>query len=325
MEKILGLGNALVDIMTKLKNDDFLTEHSLPKGSMQLVDIDLSAAIIKATNDLEKQLQSGGSAANTIHGLSKLGIKAGFIGKVGGDELGVFFKNDMQRNNIDTKLFISSSETGRAIALVSPDSERTFATYLGAAVKLAAEHITADLFEGYSYLHLEGYLVVNQQLVTKVVKLAKEKGLKVSLDLASYNVVEENITYLKSLIPKYVDIVFANKEEAKAYTGKSADEAVLEIAKECEIAVVKKSGKGSIIKRGDEVYKIDTIGIHPFDTTGAGDLYAAGFLYGLVNGYPLEKCGKIGAITSGKVIEVLGSKMPEKSWVEIKEMISKLK
>ena len=322
MEKIIGLGNALVDIMTKLKNDDFLTEHSLPKGSMQLVDIELSASIIKASKHLEKQLQTGGSAANTIHGLSKLGVETAYIGKIGSDELGVFFKNDMQRNNIETKLFFSNSETGRAIALVSPDSERTFATYLGAAVKLSASHITADLFEGYSYLHLEGYLVVNQELVLKAVKLAKEKGLKVSLDLASYNVVEENITYLKSLIPKYIDIVFANKEEAKAYTGKSADEAVHEIAKECEIAVVKKSGKGSIIKRGNEVHKIDTIGIHPFDTTG--DLYAAGFLYGLVNGFPLEKCGKIGAITSGKVIEILGSKMPDKSWVEIREMISKL-
>lgn len=324
MDKIIGLGNALVDIMTKLKNDDFLTDHSLPKGSMQLVDIELSASIIKASNDLEKQLQTGGSAANTVHGLSKLGVSTGYIGKIGSDELGVFFKNDMQRNNIETKLFFSNSETGRAIALVSPDSERTFATYLGAAVKLSASHITADLFEGYSYLHLEGYLVVNQELVLKAVKLAKEKGLKISLDLASYNVVEENITYLKSLIPKYIDIVFANKEEAKAYTGKSADEAVHEIAKECEIAIVKKSGKGSIIKKGNDVYKIDTIGIHPFDTTGAGDLYAAGFLYGLVNGFSIEKCGKVGAITSGKVIEVLGSKMPEKSWVEIREMIAKL-
>ncbi|HBF87937.1 MAG TPA: adenosine kinase [Bacteroidales bacterium] len=324
MTKVLGLGNALVDIMTKLKNDSFLGEHSLPKGSMQLVDLKTSGNIIKDTLNFEKQLQSGGSAANTIHGLSNLGIKTGYIGKVGNDELGVFFKNDMEKNNIEPKLFSSNTETGRAIALVSPDSERTFATYLGAAVELNADNLTTDLFKGYEYLHLEGYLIINNELVLKAVKLAKENGLKVSLDLASYNVVEGNLEFLHNLVKNYVDIVFANEEEAKAYTGKAPIDALDEIAKQCEIAIVKIGSKGSMIKRGSEFHKVESIGISAFDTTGAGDLYASGFFYGLIKGMPLDKCGMIGSITSGKVIEVLGSKMPEKSWEDIRNMISKI-
>lgn len=324
MTKVLGLGNALVDIMTKLKDDSFLAEHSLPKGSMQLVDLKTSGDIIKHTLNFEKQLQSGGSAANTIHGLSNLGIQTGYIGKVGNDELGVFFKNDMEKNNIEPKLFSSNTETGRAIALVSPDSERTFATYLGAAVELSAENLSPNLFKGYEYFHLEGYLVINNELVLKAVKLAKENGLKVSLDLASYNVVEGNLEFLHNLVSNYVDIVFANEEEARAYTGKNPMDALDEISKECEIAIVKIGSKGSLIKRGEEFCKVDSIGIYPTDTTGAGDLYASGFFYGLIKGMSLKNCGKIGSITSGKVIEVLGSKMPEKSWIEIREMISKI-
>lgn len=321
MDKVLGIGNALVDIMTKLDNDEFLKEFNLPKGSMQLVDQEFVKKISKATEKFEKHQSSGGSAANTIHGLARLGVETGFIGKVGEDELGDFFYDDMKKSNIDPKLLRSKTDSGRAVALISPDSERTFATFLGAAIDLVPEDLTNKLFEGYKYLHIEGYLVQNHDLLLKASKLAKENGLKISLDLASYNVVEDNLEFLKSYINDFVDIIFANEEESKAFTGKEPEESLDELAKSCEIAVVKVGKEGSFIKAGNETNTVKPIEANPVDTTGAGDAYAAGFLYGLVNDYSLSKCGQIGSILAGKVIEVVGAKMDEEKWQEIFDLV----
>ncbi|MGM0498081.1 MAG: adenosine kinase [Bacteroidota bacterium] len=321
MDKVLGIGNALVDIMTKLDNDEFLKEFNLPKGSMQLVDQDFIKKISKATEKFEKHQSSGGSASNTIHGLARLGVDSGFIGKVGEDELGDFFYEDMKKSNIDPKLLKSTTDSGRAVALISPDSERTFATFLGAAIDLVPEDLTNKLFEGYRYLHIEGYLVQNHDLLLKASKIAKENGLKISLDLASYNVVEDNLEFLKSYINDFVDIIFANEEESKAFTGKEPEESLDELAEKCEIAVVKIGKEGSLIKAGNEISTVEPIKANPVDTTGAGDAYAAGFLYGLVNNYSLSKCGQIGSILAGKVIEVVGAKMDEEKWQEIFDLV----
>ena len=321
MDKVLGIGNALVDIMTKLDSDEFLKEFNLPKGSMQLVDQDFIKKISEASEKFEKHQASGGSAANTIHGLARLGVDTGFIGKVGEDELGNFFYEDMKNSNIDPKLMKSKTDSGRAVALISPDSERTFATFLGAAIDLVPEDLTSDLFKGYKYLHIEGYLVQNHDLLLKASKLAKENGMKISLDLASYNVVEDNYDFLRSYINDFVDIVFANEEESKAFTGKEPEESLDELAKSCEIAVVKVGKEGSLIKAGEEKSTVEPIKSNPVDTTGAGDVYAAGFLYGLVNDYNLSKCGQIGSTLAGKVIEVVGAKMDEEKWQEIFDLI----
>jgi len=324
MAKVLGLGNALVDIMTKLNDDALLDNFSLPKGSMQLVDKKNSNIVLDGTKELEKSQSSGGSAANTIHGLANLGVGAGFIGKVGDDEFGRFFFNDMSQNNIQPKLLTGKAETGLAIALVSPDSERTFATYLGAAIELSADDIVPETFHGFDYFHIEGYLAQNQKLIEKAVRLAKEQNLKVSLDLASFNVVEDNLDFLKTIINDYVDIIFANEEEAHSFTGKEPEDALNEIAKKCEIAIVKIGEKGSLIKKENQTHKIGIIDANSIDTTGAGDLYASGFLFGLTKGLSLDKCGEIGAILSGKVIEVIGSKMDDERWKEIHSLIGKV-
>jgi len=322
MDKVLGIGNALVDIMTKLDNDEFLKEFNLPKGSMQLVDQDFVKKISSASDKFEKHQSSGGSAANTIHGLARMGVNSGFIGKVGQDDMGNFFYDDMKKSNIDPKLLKSETDSGRAVALISPDSERTFATFLGAAIDLVPEDLSSKLFDGYKYLHVEGYLVQNHDLLLKASKLAKDNGLKISLDMASYNVVEDNLEFLTSYIKDYVDIIFANEEESKAFTGKEPEESLHELAKHCEIAVVKIGKEGSLIKAGDKQYKVDPIQSNPVDTTGAGDAYAAGFLYGLVNDYSLSKCGQIGSILAGKVIEVVGAKMDDGKWQEIFDLVN---
>ncbi|MBN2350921.1 MAG: adenosine kinase [Bacteroidales bacterium] len=321
--KVLGIGNALVDVMTRLEDDNFLKTYSLPKGSMQLVNLDTIKLLEKASEKLDKKLTSGGSAANTIHGLAKLGIQAGYIGKIGKDNTGEFFKQDMVQSGVNTHLLFGKEATGRAIALISPDSERTFATYLGAAVEIAKNDLTPSIFENYDFLHVEGYLVQNHELIEEALKLAKKAELKISLDLASFNVVEEHHDFLRRIVNEYVDVVFANEEEARAFTGKSPEDALVLMACLADIAVVKTGKNGSMVKREKETYTIKPVQVNAIDTTGAGDLYATGFLYGLLNHYSIEKCGEMGSFVAGKVIEIIGAKMDEEQWINIRANINK--
>lgn len=324
MAKVLGMGNALVDIITQIENDEVLEELGLPRGSMTLVDLDTSSFIYKETTGMPKSQASGGSSANTIHGLAHLGVETGFVGTVGNDDMGKFFKKDLQENNITPVLFRTMNETGRAMALISSDSERTFATYLGAAVELSAEDISRDIFEGYDYFYIEGYLVQNQEMIEKAMRLASQANLKVCLDLASYNVVEANREFFKELIYKYVDILFANEEEIKALNGKAPEEAARELCSQVELAVIKMGAEGSFCCSDGELIRVGVRPSKPIDTTGAGDLYAAGFLYGHMNGLSVETCGKIGAILSGRVIEMIGAKMDEATWEVLRREIKAL-
>lgn len=315
------MGNALVDIMIRLDDEQFLNHLELPKGSMQLVDAPRSQAVLNKFERHPKSLSAGGSAANTIHGLAMLGVPTGYIGVIGEDELGGSFVKDMIDAGVEPHMIHSLQETGRAIALVTPDSERTFATFLGAAIELGSDHLASFNFKKYDTLHIEGYLVQNHELILTAVSLAKENGLTVSLDLASYNVVEANLDFLRDIVTRYVDIVFANEEEAKAFTGKEPREALDEIASMARIAVVKTGSKGSLVKSGKEIAEIGIIEVTPVDTTGAGDLYASGFLYGQSLGLSLQKCGEIGALLAGNVIGVLGSKIQKEEWRRIVESL----
>jgi sugar/nucleoside kinase (ribokinase family) len=324
MAKVLGIGNALVDIITQLDNDEMLEEFGLPKGSMTLVDLDTSNYIHSETAGMPKSKASGGSAANTIHGLAHLGVETGFVGTVGDDDMGKFFKKDMQVNKISPILFRTMHETGRAIALISKDSERTFATYLGAAVELSVDDVSREIFEGYDYLYIEGYLVQNHEMIEKALRLAAHDNMKICLDLASYNVVEDNIDFFKELITNYVDILFANEEEIKALSGKSPEEGAQDLKDMVDLAVIKMGAEGSFCVSGGEMVRIGVRPSKPIDTTGAGDLYAAGFIYGHMNGQSMETCGKMGAILSGRIIELIGAKLDEASWKILRREIKTL-
>lgn len=321
--KVLGMGNALVDILVQVENDNILDKMGLPKGSMQLVDHEKATLVLNETKGFPTSKASGGSAANTIHGLAKLGIQAAFLGKVGHDELGEFFRNDLENNNIESMLLNSEKQSGMAVALVTPDAERTFATFLGAAVELSPNDLKIEYFNGFDVFYIEGYLVQNHQLIEKAILLAKEAGCKVCLDLAAYNVVEANLEFLKSLSSE-VDIVFANEEEAKALTGKEPMEALHEISKKTETSIVKIGKNGSLIKTNGKVYSAGVIEAKSIDTTGAGDLFAAGFLFGMSKNYSPEHCAKIGAIVAGNVIEVIGAKMDSNRWNRVFKLIEKI-
>ncbi len=319
------MGNALVDIMTMLESDEVLDTLNLPKGSMELVDAETSLKIQDKTNDLSKSLASGGSAANTIRSLATLGAETGYLGKIGKDKMGQFFAEDMIKTGVKPELIETTTPTGVAVALVSKDSERTFATHLGAASELKPEDITPKIFEGFDILHVEGYLIFNNELIEKAMQTAKDCGVSVSLDLASFNVVEANLEFLQYLVEKYVDIIFANEEEAKAFTGKEPEEALEMIAQICDIAIVKVGKYGSYIKKGDIKHEEGVINVNPIDTTGAGDNYAAGFLYGMINNWDIPKCARAGAVLAGNVIEVIGATMDEQRWQGIKTEIDKLR
>ena len=319
--KVLGMGNALVDIITKLKDDKVLNTFGLPKGSMTLVDLDTSNYINAETSGVYKQKASGGSAANTIHGLSHMGVQTGFIGKVGNDDLGTFFRKDMKNNKIKPILFKSINETGRALALISTDSERTFATYLGAAVELSTEDLDSQVFAGYNYLYVEGYLVQNHELLEKALHLAKKNKLKICIDLASFNIVDDHKDFFLEIIKNYVDIIFGNNQEAFSLTGEKPEQAAEILGEIAEIVIVKLGAEGSLIRANNETLRVGVRPSNPIDTTGAGDLYASGFLYGLIHGLPLVKCGQIGAILSGKVIEINGAKMDESTWENLRREI----
>lgn len=324
MKKIVGIGNALVDIMTPIPDDSYLNRFDLPKGSMTMVDADQSAKIKEVIRPLNSTLASGGSAGNTLYGLGVLGIESAFIGKVGRDDLGNFYEKDMVDAGLQPFMLRSDTQTGTAVAFVSADSERTFATHLGAAIELQGTELEDRFFKGKDILYIEGYLIYNYPLVEQACRLAKANNMMVAIDLASFNVVTEKLADFRKVIEMYADIVFANEEEAKAISGLNPRDALDLLAEKCSIAVVKLGAEGSLIKRGDEVIKVDALKSKPIDTTGAGDLYASGFLYGYSNGFPLDKCGLFGSVLAGNVIEVMGARMSPEKWAEARKQIRKI-
>lgn len=325
MKSILGIGNALTDILAVLPDDSLLNKFHLPIGSMQHVDMATGDRIWQDLKQLGVQYVAGGSAANTITGTAIFGMPSSFIGKVGDDELGHLFKSDQEQYGIKSTLLKGKHSSGRAMVFITgANAERTFAVYLGAALELVPEDLTPEMFQGYDYFHIEGYLVQNQATCRRAIELAHEAGCIISIDMASYNVVESNSIFLHEMIDKYIDIVFANESESKALTGMDPSDAIDEISKHCKIAIVKLGKEGSMVKAGDEKYVIPAWPGKAIDATGAGDTYAAGFLYAHSLGMPLKVCGEVGSIISAKVVEIIGTKIDIPRWRDAKAEIRDL-
>ncbi len=327
MKRVIGIGNALTDMLVNLKNDAVLARFDLAKGSMSLVDATLQTEISKSVAGLPYSLSLGGSAGNTIRAMARLGCEVGFIGKVGHDKTGDFFVQALENLHVEPAVFRGTERSGKCVSLISPDGERTMVTHLGAALELSAPEIEPELFDGYDCLYVEGYLVQNHELIRKAARTAKECGLQVAIDLASFNIVAENREFLRELVRDYVDIIFANEDEAKTFTCEAEPlNALQAISEMARLAVVKIGTRGALIKQGDEVVHVGIMAAAKrVDTTGAGDFYAAGFLAGLCDGLSLRQCGTIGAVTAGKVIEVVGTTFGEESWEEVLRLVRKVK
>lgn len=327
MKRVIGIGNALTDMLVNMSNDDVLNLYNLAKGSMSLVDNELQTDISKHVAGCPYSLSLGGSAGNTIRAMARLGTEVGFIGKVGNDTTGDFYEQALRNIGVEPYILRSEYRSGKCVSLVSPDGERTLVTHLGAAAHLAPEDIDAAIFDDYDCLYIEGYLVQDHDLIRSAVEQAKRHGLKVAIDLASFNVVEENRDFLRDLVAKHVDILFANEDEARAFSGEQEPiNALQHISTMCELTVVKIGMKGALIKRGDEVVHVGIMAAAKrVDTTGAGDFYAAGFLAALCEGMSLRQCGTVGAITAGKVIEVVGTTFGEDAWREIFQLMERVR
>ena len=325
MKSILGIGNALTDILAVLPDDALLRKFHLPLGSMQHVDMETGDRIWEDLKQYGVKYVPGGSAANTITCTAIFGMPSGYVGKIGNDDLGNLFKSSMEQFGVKAQMLYGTKSSGRCMVFITgANAERTFADYMGATLEMGPDDLDPSFFEGYDYFHIEGYLVQNQELISKAARLAKAAGCTISIDMASYNVVESNNTFFHNLVENYVDIVFANETEAKAFTKKEPQEAIVELANLCKIAVVKVGKAGSMIRSGNEYYFIEPWPAKPIDATGAGDTYAAGFLYGHSLGLPLKVCGEIGSIIAAKVVEVIGTKIDIPRWREAKEEIRAL-
>jgi len=318
--KILGIGNALVDVLVKLPDEKLLDELNISKGSMNLIDDEMRKMIFEKIKNFTVTQTTGGSVSNTILALKQLGEPVGFIGKVGNDVYGNFYLQEMTFLDVELHLIQEDAFSGTAIALITPDGERTFCTYLGAAANMLKTDLSSAIFEQYTHLYIEGYLVQNHELIESALAMAKSQYMTTILDLASYNVVASDKKFIQSLVDRYVDILFANEEEAIALTGKPSEVAIHEIAEKVSTVIMKGGSKGSWVKQRDLFIHIPAYKeINPIDTTAAGDYYAAGYFYGMINRVNPEKCAKLGTLLSYYIIQVIGTKLPEETWEEIRE------
>lgn len=310
--EVLGAGSPIVDLLTYVP-EDFLARVPGEKGGMELVD----AACIDALCEKlpgEVHRAPGGAAANTIQNLAKLGVRTAMLGMLGRDEAGTYYQQQFADAGCDISRFKIHPEkrTAQCLSLITPDAERTMRTDLGAAAALDPASITVQDFVGCNHLHLEGYLLFNPALIREILQHARTAGCRVSLDLGSFEIVKGAMDILPGLLTEYVDAVFANEEEAAAYLG--ADDpvkALNRLAEVCDTVVVKLGKEGALLKNDDGEYRIDAVqAAEVKDTTGAGDLWASGFLYGWVRGYSLELCGRMGAVIGCEAVQHTGACLP---------------
>jgi sugar/nucleoside kinase (ribokinase family) len=324
---VFGIGNALMDFLVEIREDEFV-KLDLKKGQFHMIDAERSKKILKMIEEQEKKitLVPGGSAANTLHGIALLGGNVVFCGKVGKDKHGDIYEQKIMQNGVKSNISrCDKSMTGHAITFVTPEGERTFAVHLGASINLQKEDIFFDDLMESRILHMEGYQLEDKNLADvsmTAMQFAKKNKVRISIDLSDPGVVSRNKDKMRGIVKDYADIVFANEDEAKAFTGKEGGDALAEIGKMCEIAIVKIGKKGSLVRKEGKDYFIKGIKAKAIDTTGAGDMYAAGFLYGLCKGHSMTVCGNLGSYFAAKVVEQIGARLEKIDRKEIEKIIN---
>ena len=309
---VLGFGNAIVDVIARA-DDAFLAEKKLAKGAMMLIDEARADALYAAMGPGTES--SGGSAANTMAGIASLGGTGAFFGKVKNDQLGQVFAHDIRAIGVSfqSKAATDGPATARCLIFVTPDAQRTMNTYLGACVNLGPEDVDEAVVKNARVTYLEGYLwdpPRAKEAFVKAAKVAHAAGRKVSLSLSDAFCVDRHRTEFRDLVANHVDILFANESEIKSlYEVEEFDAALQAVRGSCEIACLTRSEKGSLVVAGEEVHVIDAERVGPLtDTTGAGDLYAAGFLFGWAHGLGLARAGRIASLAAAEAISHVGAR-----------------
>jgi sugar/nucleoside kinase (ribokinase family) len=309
---VVGIGNALVDVLSQ-ESDAFLAAQRLTKGAMQLVDEARARELYAAMGPAVEV--SGGSAANTIVGVASFGGRAHYIGKVRDDQLGDVFSHDLRAVGVGftTSAALSGPATGRCLIVVTPDAQRTLTTYLGASVLLGPGDVDKELIERAVIVYLEGYLFdppEAQRAFHVAAGVAHAAGRRVALTLSDPFCVGRHRAAFRELVERHVDILFANEAEIRAlYEAADFDEALQQVRRHCAVAALTRSERGSVVVAGADVHVVDARRLGTVvDTTGAGDLYAAGFLFGLSRGRDLATCGRLGSLAAAEVISHVGAR-----------------
>ncbi len=309
---VVAIGNAIVDVLS-FADDRFIDEQQMRKGTMCLIDDARAEGLYGAMGPSTEV--SGGSAANTLAGMASLGAKTAFIGKVNNDELGKIFRHDLNASGVEftTPETVGGQPTARCLIVVTPDGQRTMNTYLGAAGEIHPQDVDMGLIARAQVFYGEGYmwdLDCTKQALRKAFATAKEVGAKVAFTLSDVFCVERSREEYLQMIAEDFDILFCNHEEAKAlYPGKSFDEVLDALEGQCEVIAVTCGSKGSIILTPNGRVQVDAIWVtEVVDTTGAGDLYAAGFLYGYTHGLSLAECGRLASACASDIITHLGAR-----------------
>jgi len=318
---VAGVGSALVDILIH-EDDSFVERAGAVKGGMTYVEKSHIDETIASASQ-EPILVPGGSACNSVVGIGRLGGQARFVGKCGNDGLGQLIREDLKKQNVDPSLFESTSPTGRVLSIITPDAQRSMLTFLGASAETQPTEMSPACFEDAAIVHIEGYMLFNRELFAAIIASARQAGALISLDLASFNVVEEAKDVLPGFVEQYVDILLANEDEAFAYTGRRDEAAALgELSKNVDIAVLKIGARGSLMASDGMQIRVSPIGDgKAVDTTGAGDLWASGFLFGLVNQWPLDQCGELGSLCGHAVCQVVGANISDEQWKTIRTSV----
>lgn len=315
----IGIGSPIVDTIAAV-DEHFIEQIEGDKGGMRLVEANAIDQLLGALPEAPTKAP-GGSAGNTLFTLARMGNRTKFLGKIGNCSAGEFYRRQFAQLGGDSSRFkVGDIPNGQCLSLVTPDGERTMRTHLGAAMTLSAKEISAADFADCQHAHIEGYLLFNQALMMRVLESAKEVGCSISLDLASFEVVQATRALLPNLLRDYVDIVFANQAEAEAFTGINDDSAAMaaKLAEYCNIAAVKVGAHGAYLADHTGVSKIEPMhAAKVVDTTGAGDLWAAGFLHGWSRRLNHAESAKIGSIFGAAVVQVQGSVLPQHLWDDV--------
>ncbi len=312
---VFCIGNALMDILLHVDNA-FVKQLGIPKGSFKLVDeqelTKLESAIENKAAISERFMMPGGSASNVAAGVVTLGGTAMFCGKIGNDPYGRIYRDRTLQHGVQDALVPAAGRTGIALTFITPDAQRTFAVYLGVSTGLAHHELAEDAISKSSYFHLESFLLdepCTREMMLQAMEYAKKHKVPISLDLGDYRLVRRHRDVLDSVMRHYIDIVFANEEEAAAFTGKEPKNAVRDFVRLCPTVVVKIGAAGSHVYHNGKLVDVEGVKAKAIDTTGAGDMYAAGFLYGLAREYDFHHSAKIGSYAAARIVEVVGARM----------------
>lgn len=322
---ICGIGNPLVDILVQVPEEN-LSSMGLSKGGMTLIQQSQLGLLKQQILENVSVQRCGDSTANTLVTLALLGKNVAFVGKLGQDELGDLYKKELDDYGVISFISKGKEGTGTCMAFITPDAERTMATYLGACLELVPQEIPIETLSNAKMLYLTGYQLeppLREAAMAALVQ-AKKANLEVALDLADSNLITRNKEFLLGLIQEYASFVFANEHEVIALTGFSEHKAAEKLSYLGCTAIVKLGEKGSIIQRGRRIQEVPSFPVIVKDTTGAGDNYAAGFLYGHLEGYSLELCGLLGSLLAAECVQNEGARLPKDCGQNLKKMIQQL-